>query len=140
MAATSRSGIIIARTASCGSWSEATNTETDVINLAATVTVNGSPVKIGLVPDENNVSYLGVYITAALCTGIIYIYRDAVWVHGGYLETAAAGVGSVNCYRPPGEVWCVDTPPAGTYLYKVRGKGVAGTLALSNIKLLIQYA
>jgi len=88
----------------------------DVTNLSVTITTTGRPVIIGLMPDlVNGVGRIVSKTTALL---LLQILRDSTQVY-------YSGMGdSANLVTYPASVvYCLDTPAAGTYTYKLQGKG-----------------
>lgn len=105
----------------------------DVTDLSVTLTTVGRPVQLMLIPDGSTECHL-----LRQGSGGHKIYwqfmRDATVLH----ETDFSGSGgSTNDTLPPGCLNTVDTPAAGTYVYKLRQKtGNAGTSAgVINCKL-----
>lgn len=120
----------VAYSGSSGNFSTTSTSLTDVTNLSCTITTSGRPVFVGLIPDQSTtnpgrltwVPGVGNWAVFAILNGSTVI---------SIAELGSAGDTSGNAV-PPGSVFAVDFPAAGTYTYKlqarVQSSGTAGAL------------
>jgi len=116
----------------------------DITNLSVSITTTGRPVYIGFIPDGstsnsaiggNRVSVSGVMHSE------YYIVRDSTTIAEieWFFNATATLAGATT---PPGCIWIIDTPAAGTYTYKAQmslGSGGSGARATINAVKLIAY-
>jgi hypothetical protein len=116
---------------STSSSTASVNSETfdDVTNLSCTLTTLGRPVRVELIPDGSaNPSYVGgessfdneIYIELQILRGasVIGVYSAK------YLKEDDAV--SAHLHLPCSSVSIVDTPAAGTYVYKLQARRADG--------------
>lgn len=106
---------------SCGSYSNATTSYTDVTNLSVTITTNGQPVYLSLITIEGTGSSLNPDSTAYL-----KLVRDSTDI-----SEYIIGFTGTSGYYAVGGINYVDVVAAGTYTYKLQAKKAVGTTAIS---------
>lgn len=124
--------------ASCGDSSTSSSTYSDVTNLSVSFRTTGRPVGLRLIPDNSD-SYIGVTATnVSTPIGFATFLRDAVTIAESRYEARAASSATDDpvVIVGVGAQSTVDFPPPGTYTYKVQFKATAGTMNISNAKLL----
>jgi len=111
---------------SSGIFITTSSTYVDVTNLSISITTTGRPVVITLIPDGTSSS---AYVTISDNGGSNYdcnlkIVRDAtdISVHRIGIQS-----GRDQVPIPPGAIYMIDTPSAGTYTYKVQAVSNAFT-------------
>lgn len=114
--------------ASSGLFATSSSTFVDVTNLSVTITTVGRPVFIGLIPDGDTST--GSYLAASSNGGAseecrMAIFRDATQISETLIRPQSGGGLPFNI--PPGAIFMIDTPAAGTYTYKVQANGDAFT-------------
>lgn len=134
----------IAISAESGLVTETTTTPQD-IGVTATLETTGRPVVVGLTcdaslgyirgtPDNSATSYFPFSVQLEL-------YRDATKIYDSRFGVTELSGGSIAPMEiPPGSVWTIDTPAAGTYAYTFRfaPSSAAGTseASVDNIKII----
>lgn len=127
------------------SASASTNTTSttyiDIPNLTLSITTTGRPVFVGFMTDPAASFDVGLSIgTTAPGSDLeanFKILRDATKVTECKITTGPNPSGSSFIAIPPGAVWTIDTPSAGTYTYKAQYQRVGsnGTINCDGIKL-----
>lgn len=114
---------------SSGSASRTAQTFADVTNLSVTITTSGRPVLIMLIPDGDVVNGSQVMFTesgAGESADVAHfkILRDATEIVLTKLSsnTFGSGATTVTVAIPPAAISAIDTPAAGTYVYKLQYK------------------
>lgn len=106
---------------SSGSFTNASGSAVDVTNLSVTITTTGRPVYVGLIGDSNSV--VSAYTTTtAISVSCMFIFdRNGSTISSQFLQ-ARNGSSSVfiNISVPASSFNFIDTPAAGTYIYKFR--------------------
>lgn len=115
-------------------------TNTDVTNLTVTITTSGRPVMIALISGQANATAVsGGRIQSSTLTSpdmSIHFVRDSTHVSTIWIYNDATSV-SDTIYWSPGQFWHIDTPSAGTYVYKVMAASTTATLyRFQDIKLI----
>lgn len=124
--------------ASCGDFSTSSATPVDVTNLAVSITTTGRPVFVGLMA-EAGVSGSNIYVTGSSGTanGEFAILRDSTTVSILRISGLASGSDPFSHAIPPGAVWAIDTPAAGSYTYKVQAvRNVGAFIGAQYVKLI----
>lgn len=115
----------VSLSSSSGANSNGSSAVTDIVSCS--ITTNGRPVFVGLVPDgTGNQSYLQAGSGGAVEHRLL---RGVTLIHYSY---QAAG-NSV----PPGTVWTIDFPSAGTYTYKYQNQNFTANALAYYVKLLV---
>jgi hypothetical protein len=126
---------------SSGTFSTASASLVDVTNLTVTITTTGRPVYISVIPDgtANNsvISYINT--GASGVTGICAIIRDSTLVGRNFFASGHNGSTSASLQMAPSVVNIIDTPAAGTYVYKIQTAVTSGTSAGLQYSKLIAY-
>lgn len=123
-----------------GTFDNATSTFTDVTNLTVTLATSGKAVRIYLAP-TGNTSYVSVSSTTTdtSLTGALRLLRDSVSLDID-LELGASdtGAGATHIIAVPSSSFAwIDTPAAGTYVYKVQSRVASGdNIRVSGAKLI----
>lgn len=132
----------VAISGSSGSYSMTSSTYADVTNLSVTITTTGRPVKVFLQPDGSGSGNINATCTAAPGVAALYLQllRDStsvgIFVMSSNVQTDTGGLADVGGF--PGQFLFVDTPAAGTYVYKVQckvGAAPSSTGFVSSAKL-----
>lgn len=122
-----------------GTISDSPSSYTDAVNQSVTITTTGRPVFIGLISDGSNPSHVGPkslsVTTSAVCQ--FQILRDSTAVSIVNFEHVQDDSGSTltRYYMPPGCIWHIDVPAAGTYTYKLQYKTAVSQVQLFRTKL-----
>jgi hypothetical protein len=125
----------------CGLFT-ATNTAawTDVTSLSCSITVTGRPVFIGLIADEAQAGSDEAAVNAVRTGGAtapfgkVQVLRDSTSL--GELSFGAADATAWT--GPPGMIWAIDVPAAGTYTYKLQARPfTASEVQVNNCKLIV---
>jgi hypothetical protein len=121
---------------SCGnqSYTNATSSFTDVTNLSVTITTTGRPVLVATIPDGTGSQYsawdvIRVGSANATFQGALKLLRGATTVQHTNLSLSlnvALGSGTSTVSFSPSSILSIDVPAAGTYTYKVQGRGDSG--------------
>ena len=117
---------------------------TDVTNAIVTGFVaTGRPVQVYIVDDATgNEFQLGATNSAATLSGIYFqVLRGATAVsYTALLCPKMDGVANGSASFPPGTMFALDVPPAGTYAYKLQTKVAAATdrSFVENAKLFVK--
>lgn len=123
---------------SSGTFSTASNTAVDVTNLSVTITTSGRPVLVMLESDGNAAGALGTN-TAGASLRITFL-RDAS-VISDVNVFAQIGIPDYKALTQiPPSILKLDTPPAGTYTYKVQAWNSAvgtGSVYVTNAQLAV---
>jgi len=141
----------IAISASSGDVDFTTSTPTDIPNFSVTITTSGRPVRIVIIPDGGTSVYSTIGIrqfsssTVLSATGRFDAYRDAVQIGTTQLSCFLNGgsntLDQLSISRPPSDVEFIDTPPAGTYTYKIQAflfnVGGSDELNILNCRLMV---
>jgi hypothetical protein len=117
---------------STSTFSTTSQSVVDVTNATLSITTTGRPVWVGLQPgDSSNVGKIKIS-GAANSNAIFLIKRDSTTILQTELTSAASGV-----EIPPGAIWFLDVPSAGTYTYKlqVQTGDASYTVEVSHCKL-----
>lgn len=109
---------------SSSNFSTTSTSLTDVTNLSVSITTTGRPVFVGVQSDGTGVeSYWGSVATDS----VTYVAARAAIIRGStevaraeLATTDGTSSASLTVTGPPGSLWCIDAPSAGTYTYKVR--------------------
>lgn len=126
---------------SSGTFSTASTSLVDVTNLSVSITTTGRPVFIGLISDgvgstgyvvSDTTSGTGTSSNFCILRGAAVISTHSVGLNGAAATRHAAFV-------PPGGVWTIDVPAAGTYTYKVQAKCISADTAGAFYCKLIAY-
>jgi hypothetical protein len=118
--------------ASCGTATNGTGSEADVANLFATIVTTGRPVFVGLQPTGGATT--GRISISATGQGTFKFYRSATEI----FQTVISNFdGSYASNYPPGELWFIDTPSAGTYTYKMTSLNTFANLSVIECKLVV---
>lgn len=126
-------GVLIS--SSSGSWSNTSLTASAVTNLSNVLITTGRPVVITLIPDGDtgleNTGFIATSTTGTSAQAEFLIYRDSTIISQHHIGVQASGNGSnnLNLALPPGALFFVDIPPAGTYTYTIRGKRTSGSVS-----------
>lgn len=128
---------------SCGSFSTANGSLTDVTNLTVTITTYGHPVELMIIPDGSSsaFSYVGVADTASGTVaemGMAFVRASSVIATTRVYTQADNAAGTLQIRQPPSFVF-IDPVAAGTYTYKVQAYLQSGTVALVNSVKLIAF-
>ncbi len=129
--------------ASSASFTTTSTTYVDVTNLSVTLTTTGRPVRITLdTADGSTTSTVGS--TRASSGAQVYVLlkavRDATDIKiVGLEQTSGSSSGSVDLKVPPGVVDFIDTPAAGTYVYKLQAEVGANMTANVTACRLMAY-
>lgn len=117
---------------SSGSFSTTSTTFVDVTNLTVTITTTGRPVWVGLQPDGDTSDNAGIGCTVASGTSIasFQILRG-----GSVISRAYVAADGLFGFSPPGSLWLIDVPTAGTYTYKVQTKTDTGSSPTAKVLL-----
>lgn len=123
-------GVAISTTS--GLFTSSSSSYTDITNLTVTITTSGRPVFIILMPDGNltdgHDADIFVRDTGASSAEARFkILRDGVGKSIHDLQIAGGGDSSCFIGVAPGFISFIDTPGAGTYVYKLQGKLSTGT-------------
>lgn len=118
----------VAISASSGSFSTNSTSYTDVTNLSVTIVTTGRPVKLALQGADTSGSFTTGGVLGNSGGFSVAFLRD-----GSIINTQP---GSANAF-PAGMYHFVDTPAAGTYIYKVQLKSNSGANSpvVNNCKL-----
>lgn len=131
---------------SCGAFTTASSSLTDVTNLTVTITTSGRPVMLMLnavagvaSAGSMNVrnSSTGTAVTANATVAFLRagtVINQQVW--GG---VASSTVSPYNTTVPSSSFLYLDTPAAGTYTYKVQAKILVGTTLEIDNTTLVAY-
>mgnify|MGYP000045784061 FL=1 len=111
---------------SSGSFSTTSTSQVDVTNLSVTITTSGRPVAVGLISGSQiGTNYVG---PSGSNGGLVYIKRDSTDISRNDFDP--------NTRVAPGVIFMLDTPSAGTYVYKVQAVSSASTsMYVSHCKL-----
>ena len=126
---------------SSSTFSTASSSFTDVTNLTVTITTTGRAVFVGTIADPSiDGSSDNCYYRAENNTGTAYSLQMGVKILQGsstILATLMSPQDAKNGYFPPGCIWTIDVPSAGTYTYKVQIKATnANFVHARNMKLI----
>ncbi len=112
----------------------------DVTDATVTLTTTGGPVRITLIPSTSP-SYITVADTnEAEAGGFLLVVRDATSLGSQFLygrTESGSATSDPSIAVPPSSFTWIDTPTAGTYIYKLRFAVFAGgdSMAVNQIKL-----
>lgn len=124
---------------SCGAFSSTSSSYIDVTNLTVTITTTGRPVFIGLIPDGTTSSaFVGASANQTLVDMEAKLLRGATNVAQFEVFCGFPSASTNNTiFVPPGSIFQIDTPAAGTYVYKLQAKvTVSGTFLFTFVKLI----
>lgn len=133
----------VAISSSSGAFSSAVNgTDTDITNLTVTITGSGRPIMLMIqsAQSASNLGYFYVQNTAGILSEATIVFlRDAVVINradffGGQFQTNAA-----NLALPGSSFSYVDTPGAGTFVYKMQFKMIQGNTFQARSVALVAY-
>ena len=115
----------ISKSASCSAFSTTSGTNTDVTNLAVTLTTNGRPVMIFLESDgSGTASGIGGSTADYQITFTLDLIRDgSTTVYDTYFKLPRnpdSYSGTMEGYIPPSSILHIDPVASGTYTYKVQ--------------------
>lgn len=120
----------VAVSVSSGSYQNTTTTFTDVTNLSVTITTNGRPVKLELIPAlATTTCYVAALGIGSVSDGesAFRFMRDATAIGQMRLTiSGASSAGGWNLGMPPGVISTVEAVSAGTYTYTLQGKANNG--------------
>lgn len=118
-----------------GSFTHAASTYTDVTNLSITITSNGNPILLNVLPLSSAAafSWIGGTHTGGSLDARFRFYRDATRI----AEIKLTADSSVT-QAPMGTV-AIETPVAGTYTYKVQVAVITGVDVQVNNCVLAAY-
>ncbi len=124
---------------SSGIFTTTSSSPVDVTSVNVTITTTGRPVFVGLISDGSaNDSFLECIQNSVVVDSQseFYLVRDASIISRSnirvYDNTAASRSGV-----PPGCVFTIDTPAAGTYTYKMQvGTQTGSTVSVNYVKLI----
>ncbi len=120
----------VAISATCGTAANGTGSEADVANLSVTITTTGRPVYVGCQPDGTSNPSILNHLSSA--QGIYRLYRGATLIGASkIINSSAANPMTV----PPGTIWAIDAPAAGTYTYKLTSHNSSNTISTDYVKL-----
>ena len=132
---------------SSGSFSSTSATFVDVTNLSVTITTNGRPVEVKLVPDgSTTASYVGydhgggftgvanTFVNIVRGTSSIGVVQLQGYVNSGFTDGYRHGPGSINI---------TDNVAEGSYTYKIQVRqtpsaGTGGAAVVEDCKLQVQ--
>lgn len=129
---------------SCGTFSTTSTSFVSVTNLSRSITTNGNPVEIFLVPDNSatNLAALGPIGSSSTQAAMqLRITRDGTQIFSENIIADAFGSSttSFTLGLPPSAIRAIDFPSAGTYTYAIQIKGSAGGSAnLNHCQLLVR--
>lgn len=124
---------------SSGSYSLTGTTQTAVTNLSVSITTNGRPVFVGLIPDGSDIASIQAYESTDSPLSFVIIKRGSTEIAKSSIRMAADRTGgSSRIGVPVGTIYTVDAPAAGTYTYtiEVAGNGSNDTIEVNNAKLI----
>ncbi len=124
---------------SSGAFTHTTTTFTDVTNLSVSITTQGRPVRLKLVPDgTSNISYVGISRSADQGTAYFKFVRDStdLGIQAAH-ATCTGGNTAIASYVPASSLEDTDFVAAGTYTYKLQVKVTAGS---NSETAYVQYA
>lgn len=127
----------IVTSSSSGNATGNSATFTNVTNLTVTLTTTGRPVYVGLIADgSGSVSSIGVGGSSAP-TAVFSIERDfSTSIALAQIQTAVT-TGNANINQPPGSLWTIDVPAAGTHSYTLQARLSSGTAwSVSEVKII----
>ncbi len=128
---------------SSGSDTESGVTYVDASNLTISITTTGRPVFVGMISDGTTTSYVGASTTTQQNSLSAYkILRGATTVSFSLVMLQITDpVSAESQIRiPPGCIWHIDAPAAGTYTYKVQfAAGALGSTAVVEACKLVAY-
>ena len=115
---------------SSGAFSTTSSTYVDVTNLSVTITSTGRPIQIQLIGSggatDNSRIFTSTTADSAVPYALINILRDSTQIFqttvGNPKSPNTFTSGNDNSFFPPGVLHHVDTPAAGTYVYKIQTK------------------
>lgn len=126
--------------ASCGSFSTANSSATDVTNLSVEIVTGGKPVFVGLISSNNFGAELGVRASAgATSAANFWIDRGGSTVARFGLSVSATGATGTITSVPASSLIHYDIVAAGTYTYKAQASLTTGTSALVTDAKLVAY-
>ena len=106
---------------SCGNFSVATNTPTNVTNLSATITTVGRPVRIALVADgSGSPAFVGVSGSSTTLQMVIAILEDGGTISNQVMEVQTSATGNILDW--PASSICHEeySPTVGSHTYTVQ--------------------
>lgn len=114
---------------------------TDVTNLSVTITTTGRPVLISLIPNQD---VNGIQLLLSANGDTIHVLkvrmrRDSTTVATYLYQIGAASGSTDNLVGLEPRFFMIDTPSAGTYVYKIQGYSslaTSGSASISNCKLM----
>jgi len=123
-------------------------TYADLAGATVTITTSGRPVIIGLMPDSaasgSIIRLRNPSASDVSVSGEIKIVRDSTDIASTQYETEYGSGSIVDAQNsfPPSSVFTIDTPAAGTYVYKIQWKftETIGTLNSFSIINCMLYA
>jgi hypothetical protein len=120
---------------SSGSFSTTSTSLIDITNLSVTITTTGRPVYICLVPSLTAASRVAANrsTTALVAQAEITFVRDATTVFVCDMSIDASSLSSTSAYlsMPTSMFSQIDTPAAGTYVYKARTRALTTSTTVS---------
>jgi hypothetical protein len=120
----------VATSSSTGTLTLGAGAETDVTNLSVSITTTGRPVFVGLISaGTTSNSYIGAAPSASVNW---YFFRDSTKLTDALTNNNST---TVNTHAPPGTLYHVDFPAAGTYTYKLRYKNATNNGLICEVKL-----
>lgn len=132
------SNLGVGMSVSSSNASNTTSSYTDVGSCMVSIVTSGRPVFVGLMPDGNGSTGAQIKIdeVSATADGAFKLLRDGSTIAILNMGVGAISVGQVNVTLPVGCIWYIDTPTAGTYLYKLQqAAGGGSTISVQAAKL-----
>lgn len=125
---------------SSGNYSTTSSSYVDVTNLTLNITSIGRPIYVGLISDgTNDDGSLGTNAGGVSSSEANFrLLRDSTVIAQCRVSKAASSSSGSAISVPPGALWIIDAPTAGTYTYKVQARrGVSSTTVLAQYCKLI---
>lgn len=119
--------------------SNATTTPADVTGLTVTITTSGRPVYLQVIDDgSGNACSIAANSSTAEAIAQFSFLRGSTTLTTTLIQSEPAGVASVQYNLPATTLSHVDTPPAGTYTYKVQfvAGNATSTATITRCKLI----
>lgn len=108
----------VAISTSCGIFTSSSSSLVDVTNLTVTIITSGRPVRLQLI--SSGTASSPASIQPATTSVTLTLLRDGVELSAAHLWQPSGSLFSVSSYSH------IDTPAAGTYVYKIQGKNGGG--------------
>lgn len=126
----------VASSSSSGTFTTTSTSAVQVTNLSVTITTNGRPVFVGIQGDDS-ASATVVGSNNSNFSWTLELRNGATIINGFRAQGTVTGGATPGLSIPPGAVWALDFPAAGTYTYHVFASvaNSAATLTVGNASL-----